>query len=249
MKNTYPLNWISRKSPRRNVFFSFKKLHLNCRLQNWRPFCQLKSWCVCLSPLINVAELGYHWFREWLVTCPVPRHYLSQCWSLINHTPMKSLQWNKYRNYPVFIDIVNNSTALCVRVVEGGEEGWCYNTMMTSSNENISALMALCAGNSPLTVNPSHKGQWSGALMFSLIYASINDWVNNRKAGDLRRHRAHYDVTVMLNHITVNNPTAILATNSATKECFASIGVRTIQSPLSSAIEVSIRLPPNRSLR
>ena len=34
--------------------------------------------------------------------------------------------------------------------------------------------------------------------MFSLIYAWINDWVNNREAGDLRRHRGHYDVTLML---------------------------------------------------
>ena len=42
-----------------------------------------------------------------------------------------------------------------------------------------------------------HKGQWRGALMFSLICARINDWVNNREAGDLRRHLAHYDVTVM----------------------------------------------------
>ena len=25
-----------------------------------------------------------------------------------------------------------------------------------------------------------------------------NGWVNNRKAGDLRRHRTHYDVTVIL---------------------------------------------------
>ena len=33
--------------------------------------------------------------------------------------------------------------------------------------------------------------------MFSLICARINDWVNNRKAGDLRRRLAHYDVTEM----------------------------------------------------
>ena len=32
--------------------------------------------------------------------------------------------------------------------------------------------------------------------MFSLICAWINGWVNNRKAVDLRRHRANYDVTV-----------------------------------------------------
>ena len=46
-------------------------------------------------------------------------------------------------------------------------------------------------------VNSLHKGQWRGALMFSLICAWINDWVNNRGAGDLRSHSAHYDVTVM----------------------------------------------------
>ena len=34
--------------------------------------------------------------------------------------------------------------------------------------------------------------------MFSFICAWINSWVNNRKAGDLRRHRAYYDVIVML---------------------------------------------------
>ena len=38
------------------------------------------------------------------------------------------------------------------------------------------------------------------------IYAWINGWVNNREADDLRRHRAHYDVTVMewwwLEHFT-----------------------------------------------
>ena len=46
-------------------------------------------------------------------------------------------------------------------------------------------------------VNFPHKGQRRGALMFSLIYAWINDWVNNREAGDLRRQHGHYDVIVM----------------------------------------------------
>ena len=46
-------------------------------------------------------------------------------------------------------------------------------------------------------VNSPHKGQWRGALMFALIYVWINGWVNNREAGDLRRHRAHFDVIVM----------------------------------------------------
>ena len=46
-------------------------------------------------------------------------------------------------------------------------------------------------------VNSPHKGQWLGALMFSLNCVWINSWINNRKAGDLRRDRAHYDVIVM----------------------------------------------------
>ena len=46
-------------------------------------------------------------------------------------------------------------------------------------------------------VNSPHKGQWHGTLMFSLIYAWKNGWINTRDAGDLRRHRSHYGVTVM----------------------------------------------------
>ena len=38
---------------------------------------------------------------------------------------------------------------------------------------------------------------WCGALMISFICARINGSVNNREAGDLRRHRVHYDVIVM----------------------------------------------------
>ena len=46
-------------------------------------------------------------------------------------------------------------------------------------------------------VNSPHKGQRRGALMFSLICVWINDWVNNREAGDLRRYHTHYDIIVM----------------------------------------------------
>ena len=48
-----------------------------------------------------------------------------------------------------------------------------------------------------------HKGQWRGALMFSLICAWMNGWVNNREAGDLRRQHAHYDGTVMFCKLSV----------------------------------------------
>ena len=46
-------------------------------------------------------------------------------------------------------------------------------------------------------VNSPHKGQWRGALMFSLIGARNNSWANNGDAGDLIRSCAHCDVMVM----------------------------------------------------
>ena len=63
--------------------------------------------------------------------------------------------------------------------------------MMKSSNGSIFRVTG--------PVNSPHKGQWRGALMFSLICVWINGWVNKREAGDLKRYRGHYDVMVM-NH-------------------------------------------------
>ena len=50
-------------------------------------------------------------------------------------------------------------------------------------------------------VNSPHKGQWRGALMFSLICAWIKGSVNNGEVGDLNRHRTHYDVIVMIRNL------------------------------------------------
>ena len=61
-------------------------------------------------------------------------------------------------------------------------------------------------------VNSPHKGQWRGALMFPLICARINGWVNSGEAGDMRRYRAYYDVTVMnvvLQSVRATAPTPI----------------------------------------
>ena len=50
--------------------------------------------------------------------------------------------------------------------------------------KTFSALLTLCAGSSLI-------------FLFSVICVWINGWVNNREASDLRRYRAHYDVTPM----------------------------------------------------
>ena len=52
-------------------------------------------------------------------------------------------------------------------------------------------------------VNSPHADQWRRTLVLSLICAWTNGWVNNQDAGDLRRHRADYDVTVMWCRIVI----------------------------------------------
>ena len=64
--------------------------------------------------------------------------------------------------------------------------------MMTSSNGNIFRVTGHLCGE--FTGPRWIPHQWRGGLMFSLILAWINGWVNNPKAGDLRHHRAHCDV-------------------------------------------------------
>ena len=69
--------------------------------------------------------------------------------------------------------------------------------MMASSNESIfSRYWTFVRGIHRWhrwPVNSPHIDQWRGAL----ICPWVHGWVNNHEAGDLKRHRAHCDITVM----------------------------------------------------
>ena len=68
---------------------------------------------------------------------------------------------------------------------------WCHQM------GTFSALLTLCQGNPLSPMDSPNKGQWRGALRFSLNCAWPNGWANTRDVGDLRRHMAHFDVTVI----------------------------------------------------
>ena len=71
-------------------------------------------------------------------------------------------------------------------------------TMMTSSNGNIFRVTGhLCGEFTGHRWIPGTKA--SDAELWCFLWSApwINGWVNNREAGDLRRHHAHYDVIVM----------------------------------------------------
>ena len=65
--------------------------------------------------------------------------------------------------------------------------------------EPFPVLLALCEDNPPVTDGFLTKSQWRRASMCSLICARTNSWAYNRVVGDLRRHRAHYGVTLLMN--------------------------------------------------
>ena len=73
----------------------------------------------------------------------------------------------------------------------------CYDTWWRHQMEHFPRYWSCVRGIHRSPVNSPHKGQWRGALMFSLICDWINSWVNNREVGDLSHHRAHFDIIVM----------------------------------------------------
>ena len=63
--------------------------------------------------------------------------------------------------------------------------------------ETLSALLAICAGNSPVPGEFPTQRPLTRSFDIYFDLRLNNGWVNNGEAGDLRRHRALYDVIVM----------------------------------------------------
>ena len=83
---------------------------------------------------------------------------------------------------------------------------WHIYVMMTSSHWNIFRVTGPLWGesigdrwgNHRSPIDSRHEGQLHRASIFSLTCAWTNVWANSRSAGDFRRLRPHYGVTVMI---------------------------------------------------
>ena len=73
-----------------------------------------------------------------------------------------------------------------------GYTPWWRHQMKT-----FSALLALCAGNSPVPGEFPTQSPVTRSFDVFLICVWTNGWVNNGEAGDLRCYRAHYEITLM----------------------------------------------------
>ena len=77
---------------------------------------------------------------------------------------------------------------------------WCLTTKCLNHvhvNYGLGVTLIQLSIHNRKPVNSPHKAEWRGALMITLICTRYN-WPNNGDAGGIRRHRAQYDVTVML---------------------------------------------------
>ena len=71
--------------------------------------------------------------------------------------------------------------------------------------ETFATLLSICAGNSPVPAQ-SQRPQRPVTRSFDVFFDLR---LNHREAGGLRGHRAHYDVTVMFTHWSLNRPQTI----------------------------------------
>ena len=122
---------------------------------------------------------------------------------------LRMVKWTKqtgktdYKN-DSNVPLTNPMWVICQYESIMGRDHWSgpfwaltQNFMTSSNGKHFPRYWPFVRGMHRPPVNSPHKGQWRGALMFSLICTRINGLVNNGETCDLRSHRAHYDVTVM----------------------------------------------------
>ena len=145
---------------------------------------------------------GHNFVRFCFVSAKITGQYLS---GRISHTILgKHRKWQRvHTSTNIFNGICFNVRCylkdlnLCSHLTMIIAQGWgLFSNMMTSSNGNIfRGTGHLCGEFTGPRWIPRTKA--SDTELRCLICAWINVWVNNRDAGDLRRHRCHYDVIVM----------------------------------------------------
>ena len=125
--------------------------------------------------------------------------FVRNLWANYVMLEMKELMYSRdelfmrsFENNTLVEAMINNSPLLFIH------HSLYLISMMTLSIGNIfRATGHLCGEFTGHWWIPRTKASDAELWCFILVSARINGWVNNREAGDLRRHRAHYGVIVM----------------------------------------------------
>ena len=143
-----------------------------------------------LFPQFLVHNMPAMYFKD------INRPGLQQSGNNWNMLPPKQCDWN----ISLYISCRQCQNMF---VTENGLSMWCFCSILFCHDDVIKWKHDRCywtfvRGFHRSAMKSPHKGQWRGALKFSLICTWIDGWLNNREAGDTKRHRAHDDATVML---------------------------------------------------
>ena len=139
----------------------------------WRPFCLGLNW-----------KTRQPWFR-WRCECYV--------WRSNQPTDRDLSYYYMERN-----DSLHMHTIILLFINESELHRNVWSIWWRHQMETFSALLAICAGNSPIAGEFFTQRPVSRSFGVLLICAWISSWVNNRESGVLRRHLAHYEVIVMV---------------------------------------------------
>ena len=155
-------------------------------------FALRKPWQCGLSP---ASDENIRYLSPTTSGFPSPRWYVKKAPQSLAHCHASVVWWAATGN---------NTPCRVPRVNKGPSAGagcLCRPWWESHEMETFSALLALCVGNSPVTGGfPSQRPVTRSFDVFFDLRRQINCWVNNRKVGDLRLHRAHYDVTLMIDN-------------------------------------------------
>ena len=188
--------------------FSFTKIRSKVSSAKWRPFClglnvlnrlteysgrmtsvsRLVIWLIALP---GYQQLWYWFCAEWIFLSSTAVNF-SNLWHV---GECESVVLPDGKMWPV------TPHAMMLGGIPPSITAWgvqCASHDDVIKWEHFPRYWPFVRGIPRSPVNSPHKGQWRGALMFSLNCVWINGRISDREAGDLGRYRAHYDVIVML---------------------------------------------------
>ena len=137
---------------------------------------------------VCINKLSHHCFKKWFVAFSAPSYHFKVIRPIFRLNPSEKVQWNL--NWNTWQSIKWNTFENVASKM--------FNTWWRHQMETFSAVLAICAGNSP--VPGEFPAQRPVARSFNVFFdLRLNKRLSNqREAGDLRRYRAHYDVNVMI---------------------------------------------------
>ena len=157
---------------------------------------------ICTFPIKSISSENASVWLDRFVDKTLLIRVMGYCRQATSRYPNQS-QWWSATLYHIHISVIQNRTICKLRPCLAQKNNHPFQShhmlleyiyMMTSSSGNIFRVAGLLLGES------------TGHRWFSLPKASDMElcdwtigWANNQDAGDLRRHCAHYDITVMTN--------------------------------------------------